>query len=476
MTSFAEIPSPEGMPSCTGGPGEGDFARLKRAVAEAVEALRGEMRFHPGSHDLPVGAAEHREAGDQADVRAVRLLRHPRTLRPLAAALADARSEIWGRLRGPDGALRKRVDQLLTLSSYPGLILQLGDFGWSALGTPPSQAALDASRQPLSRELRRFRRRGTDADAAPARLVEHMGSRLLWRYGELASWLSARGDGERRTPGPLLGNEDLFVRLAPSVYGLRRLWEGWDPNAETPSELLSRKDCHRYVVARHAGEPIGTFPLWSSAMEHRWCLWGEDHLDRTLFESLLAISQPETWPTGEEERARWAERRRRRGHYGLLRPPGSRAGPSPVALSQLLPVAHYAGIAGSVAWVRANRLLSQELLDGRVADVLALLVAVNALDPPEHWQLPHGIGPWLPQLLELLSAEVQGTGGLSWDGPAGTLLLRRAEDAAKGHRGWVHAAQVAWLVRSLRCGPAAKAGPRPAFVSTRQGELALEFR
>src|SRR5262245_11374060 len=56
-----------------------------------------------------------------------------------------------------------------------------------------------------------------------------------------------------------------------------------------------------------------------------------------------------------------------------------------------------------LSWITANRVLKRRLDAHVSAGLLALMVALEALVPPDHWQLRHRAGPQLRKIISALS-------------------------------------------------------------------------
>ena len=68
------------------------------------------------------------------------------------------------------------------------------------------------------------------------------------------------------------GSHEL-LQVAPTVYALGETHGNLDPQSAQAEMLLTKSDLRWYVMSRHAGEPMNTFPLWTPAMESMWSRW-----------------------------------------------------------------------------------------------------------------------------------------------------------------------------------------------------------
>ena len=82
-----------------------------------------------------------------------------------------------------------------------------------------------------------------------------------------------------------------------------------DPVLAKSDLLLNYRDCRQYIMGRYAGEPMNSFPLWTPAMERKWCFWAKNESDPQLYQSLLYIADPNLWPAPDSEKEKWKEKR-----------------------------------------------------------------------------------------------------------------------------------------------------------------------
>jgi hypothetical protein len=91
-----------------------------------------------------------------------------------------------------------------------------------------------------------------------------------------------------------------------------------------------------------------------------------------------------------------------------------------------------------LSWVAANRVLKRRL-DAHVSPgLLALMVALGALQAPSQWQMPHKAGPRLTEIIQRLSRSLHEHGTLDWNSSVGNELIQRLTAARNGPAsGWV---------------------------------------
>ena len=94
--------------------------------------------------------------------------------------------------------------------------------------------------------------------------------------------------------------KDVFARPLPGVYALHDQVPSPTQLLSAPPPYMLRVDQLRlYALARRAGEPWGSYPLWLPESEYLWCVWAQEHADPELFQSLLSIVQLDAWPEVE---------------------------------------------------------------------------------------------------------------------------------------------------------------------------------
>ena len=257
-----------------------------------------------------------------------------------------------------------------------------------------------------------------------------------------------------------------IVELAPSIYGLRSKLRKQAP--EESDLLLSSRDCKKYVTRRYAGEPMNTFPLWTAAMEFKWCVWLERkmlgmknngsrryyHQHRSyqkLLESLLCVSDPDQWPVVENEKTIWRFRKQAWEIYHYRIPiPDDIWGNTP-SLQNFFTVGNLAKQLGYMNYFRTNEALATIQISSPMAvKILSVLIMLEMLSPAENWQKMHHIGDRMDERLLSMVREIRKKGFLHWDDYIGRSLR---EDIQKmegtKNTGWVDEKMIQCISREL---------------------------
>lgn len=335
------------------------------------------------------------------------------------------------RLAVPDDPCSYR-DALIVMEAVRHLFIEVADDFWAGLGKGGSlpscaHAVADRPREPdeeatvigaLERELAR---------AGPTRL----GVLLERSVDVLPAGRSAHSIGPT-----LLTNRGRFVRPLPGVYALPEqvLSTVETLRADRIDYLLEPHQARLYALGRKAGEPWGSFPLWTPAAEYRLCRWAREKGRPELFRTLLAVATPNAWPVEESEKAAWRELAMRQGRFELAY--ATRVSvPDLPPLDRVLAACLHLIEAGRIGWMTCNRILGLRLDSQTSTSLLAVLVGARIVEEPAGpvaWQLPHQAGPALLAWTERLSRELGLDGGLRWAGPAGSALaaeIGRSGDA-----------------------------------------------
>jgi len=257
-----------------------------------------------------------------------------------------------------------------------------------------------------------------------------------------------------------------IVELAPSIYGLKSKLRKQAPEAS--DLLLSSRDCRKYVTRRYAGEPMNTFPLWTAAMEFKWCMWLERkmlgmkndgsrryyHQHRSyqkLLESLLCLSVPDQWPIEENEKTIWRFRKQAWGiyHYRIQIPDDIWKNMS--SLQDLFTVGNLAKQLGYMNCLRTNQALAINRISSPTAvKTLSVLIILEMLSPAENWQKMHHIGDRMDERLLSMIREIRKKGFLHWDDHIGR-SLREDIQKMEGTKniGWVDEKMIQCISREL---------------------------
>ncbi len=244
-----------------------------------------------------------------------------------------------------------------------------------------------------------------------------------------------------------------FIQLAPSVYGWARRFQEIDPVSAQSDRLLTSRDCLKYVRGRYAGEPMNSWPLWTPAMERKWCLWARDARLPKLYQSLLYIANPDLWPASDAEKEEWKNAKTYEAHYYYDMPVKLRDWEKLPYLQDLFLVASEAKTRGWTNWLRINRLLNQIRRYQSAVPILMGLIVLDVVLPADKWQKLHVVGPSIDGFLSALEAEIKDKGFLHWDDDAGNCLrgvIRKQK--ADEDLGWVAKEDRAVLAELLKPG------------------------
>jgi hypothetical protein len=336
------------------------------------------------------------------------------------------------------------VDAQSSMASFPHLFLRLGELGWCGIGAAGRQEpALDAKDDVTFHRWSEERKSGQDTPDHEV-IVRILKERGPLRLHQIQRLVRAQSNGgiPPASVGMYLSSLDEFMRLAPGVYGLSRT-----PVPATSKLLLNRGACLQYVLARSAGEPAGTYPLWTPEMEAEWCEWAQSR-EKNLLGSLLSVVDPSCWLAPKSYRAIWLWKKECLAYYRFETAP--RYPLAGVALLDLLALVKCARWRGAMNWVLANRVTGQRMLNRGTVSVMALLIGVGAAVPAYHWQRPHAASPGAAEINDMLSEELHRKGSLAWDGPSGGALLDRLTKAIDGgETGWVPRSELRRLLERL---------------------------
>jgi hypothetical protein len=155
---------------------------------------------------------------------------------------------------------------------------------------------------------------------------------------------------------------------------------------------------------------------------------------------LLAVSSIDLWPVSSNERHHWSALKRTHSRYSLAVPPRYPIRQLWPPLDRLLAACIVARQNHGLSWIAANRVLKRRL-DAHVSPgLLALMVALGALQAPAQWQMFHKAGPRLTEVIQNLSRSLHEQGALDWNSRAADELIQELTAARHGPAsGWVDA-------------------------------------
>lgn len=251
-----------------------------------------------------------------------------------------------------------------------------------------------------------------------------------------------------------LGGSAKIVALAPEFFALEEQ-QGSAENGSNLSQLLmTSRQCRLYATARRAGEPLGAYPLWTPTTEQQWCYWAERNASHKLFQSLLAVSDPQLWDDRQAVKDIWSFKKQGFGRFYFDMDLKASAWENTPSLGQVLSVAACAKHLGYINWLRVQNITGLQvyvrLYDQDSAPVLAILIGLNLVAPPNHWQAAHYLAPEMDEILPSLLYELNKTGTVRWTDAIGQELISRLDAACSSdHLGWVDPNVLAKLVRAL---------------------------
>jgi hypothetical protein len=230
-------------------------------------------------------------------------------------------------------------------------------------------------------------------------------------------------------------DKDVFVRPLPGIYALHDQVPSPEQVLVAPPQyMFNEYQVRLYALARRAGEPWGTYPLWLPESEYQWCIWADKNAGIELLESLLSVADVNAWPE-IADLENWREITRSRGRFSLNFPPSPGALILP-RLDRLLAACLYVRQHGCLGWISSNHLLLQSAHSHGSAGLLALLIALRIVTPDaEDWQGPHSPGPRLDEQLARLERVLVQSGSLDWNTGLGRAL--KAEAITAPGAGWV---------------------------------------
>lgn len=357
----------------------------------------------------------------------------------------------------------KFIDAEIALQARPHLFLRLGELGWSGVGTDIGQGSCFDSGEGLAlsdsdRDKEKYFFKRPRSGVPTVEIIrEYLASNGACRASEINRYVMEKTN-TRLSPagvGPILAQKDDFIRLAPGLYGLTGQYSHVDPVTATSDLLLRKKDCSLYIIARYGGEPLNSYPLWTPAMEWKWCSWAEElsvrrRYESKWFHSLLFIAEPRSWPALDSEKVIWEFKKQSAGYYQFnedLRQPIWRKIPR---LRDIFTVSVGTKCFRAMNWFKINRIFGQFLTDQNAASVLALLIALDVIEPSDHWQKPHKIGTNADNIISMLSNDLHRKGSILWNDEIG-LALRNHLQAVCSRKdlGWVDADELEILISTL---------------------------
>jgi hypothetical protein len=151
---------------------------------------------------------------------------------------------------------------------------------------------------------------------------------------------------------------------------------------------------------------MGLYPAWSYGFEAQLCKWAKRRSPNDLFRSLLDVAEPDQWTATLEEKMRWTAQKATYGSYKLAWPaPSIEEAKAPKEV-ELFAALAFLGALGGISWVSVNRTAHRRLDNTDAVAGLALLIALNAVQPASNWQKRHVQSADRSALYARLAAEI----------------------------------------------------------------------
>ncbi|BBO89932.1 hypothetical protein [Desulfosarcina ovata] len=279
---------------------------------------------------------------------------------------------------------------------------------------------------------------------------------------------------------PLVAGALDLLQVSPTCYALRETHSRLDSQNAAAKLLLTKSDLRWYIMSRYAGEPMHTFPLWTPKMEYMWSVWAQKNATNPsknrLFQSLMAVADPTCWPVPEKEKNSWLETKKWSSSYYLSHPCKHHIWTKIPPLRDFLALSIGLQEFGDMNWIRVNRLAGYYLFDQHSVTSLAILIALEALKPTDHWQQPHQMGPMAKELLKTMTDAFQLDPKTNWDSDLGSQLIKQlVGQISRSDFGWVSSSDLALLAKTLLGEPVGKEDEQPSTNSFLPKQLELPF-
>jgi hypothetical protein len=420
-------------------------------------------------------------------VRAIRIhlmfcCRHTNQILPLEQIHAE-----YVKTYSDDDALL--ADIIFSMTDNPHMFIHLGSLGWynmmeHSVKDPNIEKKMPFHFQLPDKDKSQFFYKRPDFDSFMLDAIkDFVRKRGMVRPVEVETYLRKNYKdriNESTQIAPIVSNDLDLLQVSPTVYALRETHSRLDPQNAATKLLLTRSDLRWYIMSRHAGEPMHTFPLWTPKMEYMWSVWAQKNATNPaknrLFQSLMAVADPNCWPVPEEERKAWLATKKWNSSYYLSHPCKHHIWTKIPPLRDLLALLIGLQELGDMNWIRVNRVAGYYLFDQHSITSLAILIAIEALQPTNHWQLPHQIGPMVKELLKTMTATFQLDPKTDWDSDVGSQLIKQLMGRiSRSDLGWVSSSDLALLAKTLLGEPVEKNDEPPSTDSCLPKQLELTF-
>lgn len=232
---------------------------------------------------------------------------------------------------------------------------------------------------------------------------------VIARFETIEEEFSRLRAGASGSLGPIMMSSSRFTRYAPGVWGV---W-GLELSEENSEILCNDIALRRYVEAKHGGGLVEMYPFWTPRMEYRWYRWAEQNASRELFESLMSVVEPDTWPIPIPLREQGKRKQAQHGVYRLVAPDATFE-------TGLTDFASYYGLImmaaqrGRLGYAAVGSYLGWRFMGERRAfSAIAVLVAIGVLVPDDDRSVPHQRGPraeeWLDRMTNDYTYDTEGS-------------------------------------------------------------------
>jgi hypothetical protein len=420
-------------------------------------------------------------------VRAIRIHlmfchRHPNKILPLEQIHAE-----YVETYSDDDAVL--ADIILSMADNPHMFVRLGSLGWSNImdhfaKDPNMEKNIPFDLQLPKKDKSHFFFKRPDFDSFMLDAIkDFVRKRGMVRPVEVKTYIRENYKdriNESTQITPIVSSAPDLFQVAPTLYALRETHSRLDPQSAATKLLLNKSDLRWYIISRHAGEPMHTFPLWTPKMEYMWSVWAQKNATNPaksrLFQSLMAVADPNCWPVPEEERTAWLATQKWNNSYYLSHPCKHHIWTKIPPLRDFLALLIGLQELGDMNWIRVNRVAGYYLFDQHSITSLAILIAIEALKPTNHWQLPHQIGPMAKELLKTMTDTFQLDPKTDWDSDVGSQLINQLMGRiSRSDLGWVSSSDLALLAKTLLGEPVEKKDEPPSVDSSSPKQLELPF-
>lgn len=330
---------------------------------------------------------------------------------------------------------------------HPHLFLEGDDGFWYSIGTPsfyPSKNLEDLAHvrvQGGNKDLD-----GSTTAALLKQILELTGPLRLSELYSIASKKLPRDRSAASIAPTLMTNRDIFERPLPGVYGLK----GAIPCGQTlldapPEYLINVEQARLFALGRRAGEPWGSYGLWTIHAEYALCRWAREHAPSDLLDSLLAVASVDKWPIDDVAKLEWRAFCHQKARVFRLHslPDAETEYVLPKA-DRFLAACLHARHLGSFNWMVANRVLNKMASSKISRGLLALMCSLGALQvrPASDWQMSHECGINLGNIIDLLSRELHDNGQLSWTYGVCSKLIKEVDISVAAYQTWIDPRQM----------------------------------